>query len=118
MPTAALVAHRTDAGTHRTRTHAVAQLLSIVPFGILLAVAIDPQARHLASSGSIPALAGLPANAVLGALTLGWMLAGTLLIRYARSPVTESLALLVFTIPATISAVLAPAVILVLARAG
>ena len=115
MPTAALASQRSGA-TRQTRTHAVAQLLSIVPFGILLAVALDPQAQHLVATQSVPELAGLPANAVLGALTLGWMLAGTLLIRYAKSPVIEALALLVFTIPATIAAVLAPAVILVLAQ--
>jgi hypothetical protein len=115
MPTAALASQRAGAATRRTRAHAVAQLLSIVPFGILLAVTIDPQARRLAPLESTPSLLGLPADVALGAVVLVWMLIGTLIIRFARSPLTEALALLIFTIPATIGAVLAPAVVLLLA---
>lgn len=115
MPTAALASQRAGAVARRTRAHAVAQLLSIVPFVILLAVTVDPQARRLVPLQSTPSLLGLPADAVLGAVVLVWMLIGTLTIRYARSPLTEALALLVFTIPATVMAALAPALILMLA---
>ena len=120
MPMAAMAAARDDATTRpgnamrRGRAHAVAQVLSLAPFWILLAVAADPQARLLSPTQPVPPVFGLPADALFGALTLAWMAAGALLIRVARSPLIESLALLAFTVPATILAVLTPAVLVVL----
>ena len=118
MPTAVIAAVREGAASRRSRAHAVAQLLSIAPFFILLAVAADPQARQLSPLQPMPGLVGLPADALLSAATLAWMTVGALVIRFARSPIGESVALLVFTIPATIAAALAPAVLLVLVRPG
>jgi hypothetical protein len=124
MPMAAVAAARDSAATttaaavRRGRAHVVAQLLSLAPFLILLAVAADPHARLLAPLEPKPMLLGIPADALLGALTLAWMAVGALLIRAARSPLVESLALLVFTVPATILAVLAPAVLVALVPRG
>lgn len=119
MRTAALAAVQQPAvATRRGRAHLVAQLLSLSPFWILLAVAADPQAQLLAPPQATPLLLGIAADALFGAVTLAWMAVGTLIIRFARSPLAESLALLAFTIPATITAVLVPALVYMLVRAG
>ena len=129
MPGAVLSSARDDAATNAAatiggaavgggRAHVVAQLLSLAPFWILLAVAADPHTRLLGPLQPTPMLLGLPADALLGTLTLGWMAAGALVIRSARSPLAESLALLAFTVPATVLAVLAPAVLVVLVPRG
>ena len=118
MRTAALAAVQQPAVATRGRAHLVAQLLSLSPFWILLAVAADPQAQLLAALQSPPQVLGIAADALLGAVALGWMAIGALIIRFARSPLAESLALLVFTIPATIAAVLVPALVYMLVRAG
>jgi hypothetical protein len=115
---AAVVATLDPAASGRGRAHVVAQLLSLAPFWILLAVAADPQAHLLAPLQPTPFVLGLPADALLGALTLGWMAVGAVVIRLARSPLAESLGLLLFTVPATILAVLTPALLLLLVRAG
>lgn len=119
MRTAAMAAARSDAvpagaTARRGRAHAVAQVLSVTPFLIVLAVAADPQARLLGPLEATPTLLGIPADALLGALALLWMAVGSLLVRFARSPLVESLALLAFTVPATVLAVLAPALLVVL----
>ena len=106
MPIATLAAERHVVAARPSRSHAVAQLLSLAPFWILLAVASDPQTRLL----------GVQADALLSAVTLIWMAVGTLIVRFGRSPVTEALGLLLFTIPATTAAVLAPALLFALGR--
>ena len=121
MPNAAMAtmaATRDAAATGRGRAHVVAQVLALAPFWILLAVAADPQARLLAPLQPTPLVLGLPADALLGALTLGWMGVGAVAIRLARSPLAESLGLLLCTVPATVLAVLTPALLLLLVRAG
>jgi hypothetical protein len=124
MPMAAVAATRDGAASmvgpsaRRGRAHAVAQVLSLAPLVILVAVAADPQARLLSPLQPMPALLGLPADALLGALTLAWAGAGALLVRLARSPLVESLALLTFTVPATVLAVLAPALLMALVPRG
>jgi hypothetical protein len=116
---AAVSAARDDATTTgRGRAHVVAQVLSLAPFWILLAVAADPQARLLGPLQTTPSVLGMPADALLGALALGWMAVGAVAIRLARSPLAESLGLLLFTIPATILAVLTPALLVLLVRAA
>jgi hypothetical protein len=58
-----------------------------------------------------PELLGLPSLAFLVAVVGTWTLAGLLVMRVARSPVAQSIALLVFTIPATVAAVVWPLVL-------
>ena len=108
MPIAALAAERYVVAARPSRSHAIAQLLSLAPFWILLAVAADPQIRLL----------GFQADALLSTVTLIWMAVGTLIIRFGRSPLAEAIGLLLFTIPATTAAVLAPALLFALGRAG
>ena len=82
-------------GTFRAseRAHVLAQALSLSPVIVLVAEAVDGE------------LATVPAGAALIAGTMLWMLIGTFIIRRTGSPVAQSLALLVFTIPATVIAV-------------
>ncbi len=118
MPTTALAAERHLVAARPSRTHVIAQLLSLSPFWILLAVAADPQTRLLAPFQPVPHLLGVQADALLGTVTLLWMAVGALIVRYGRSPLTEALGLLLFTIPATTSAVLTPALLFALAQPG
>lgn len=58
-----------------------------------------------------PELLGIPFGAVLESVALLWMAIGVAAIWSARSPVTEALVHLVFTVPATTLAVFAPSLI-------
>ncbi len=113
MPMAALATQQ-RALTRRSRTHAIAQLLTLAPLAVLVTAAAFPQAPAVPSTQPLPQLLGAPAELVVGSLALLWMFAGTLVVRYATSPLMQSLALAVFTIPATIGAALAPVLLLVL----
>lgn len=113
MPKAA-AATQPSVLTRESRTHVVAQLLSLSPLAVLGAAAAFPQTLLLPSTDPAPQLLGIPAQAVIGLVTVLWTLTGAVIVRNARSPLTQSLALLVFTIPATIAAVIAPALLLVL----
>lgn len=118
MPTAVLATQRASATSRRGKAHTFAQVLSLAPLWILLIVAADPQARLLSPLQPTPTLLGIQADAIIGTATLLWMAIGALVVRYGRSPLAEALGLLAFTIPATIAAVLTPAVLLLLVRAG
>jgi hypothetical protein len=93
MATAAMEPVHPGAFRASERVHVLAQVLSLSPVIVLVAEAADGE------------LARVPASAALFAGTLLWMLIGTFFIRRTGSPVAQSLALLVFTIPATIIAV-------------
>ena len=95
----------------RSRTHVVAQLLSLSPLPVLAAVALGPSdvRRVLLQPG--PELLGLPSLVFLAAVVGVWTLAGLLVMRRARSPVGQTVTLLVFTIPATVAAVVWPLVL-------
>lgn len=58
-----------------------------------------------------PGILGLPFGLVLLVLAAGWMLIGVGIVWSTRSKLTEMLALILFTIPATILVVLGPALI-------
>ena len=109
---AALVTRQAGLG-NPSRAHLIAQLLSLAPLGVLLAVAASPQAALMPAT-DVPELLGVPVQSLLSGLAVLWALGGTLLIRYAVSPLRQSLALLAFTIPATIMAVLGQLLILIL----
>ena len=93
MTTAAMEPVHPGAFRVSERAHLLAQALSLSPAIVLVAEAADGE------------LARVPAGPALFAGTLLWMLIGTFLIRRTGSPVAQSLALLVFTIPATVIAV-------------
>ena len=65
-----------------------------------------------------PSIVGIPVVIVVGALAVGWMLIGLGLVWNVRSVLTDMLALLLFTIPATLVVVLGPAMILILQNLG
>jgi hypothetical protein len=61
-----------------------------------------------------PAIAGLPAGVVLLFLALVWAVLGILVARRARSTAGIALALVVFTLPASMAIMLGPAAILII----
>ena len=79
------------ASTDRTRL--VAEVLALSPLAILFAIALDGT------------LAELPGSSALVAVTSIWTLVGVFVITQTRSPLTQSVALLGFAIPATVTAV-------------
>lgn len=112
MPTAVVQAQPAAAVRRSSRTHQVARLLSLSPIAVLVAVLVDPNGSGSALARPVPELFGLPAHVLLTGLVLGWTLVGGLIVWRTRSPLAQSLALLVFTIPATVAAVLGPWVLL------
>ena len=92
MATAAMDTVHPGAFRTSERTRLLAQSLSLSPLAVLGAEALQGD------------LAATPAPELLAG-TLLWMVVGTFLIRRTGSPLAQSLALLVFTIPATVMAV-------------
>jgi hypothetical protein len=117
MPVTTLAVERHGAAVRRGPAHTVAQVLSLSPFWVLIAIAADPAARLIEPLRATPTLLGFPVDAVLAIVALAWAVLGAVAVRYARSPLWESLALFGFTIPATILAGLAPMLVLVTASA-
>jgi hypothetical protein len=97
------------------------QLVALTPLWLLLVVST-------VAAGSLPALdgtaaggagiAGVPYGTALNALAMGWTLPGLVAVAKVRSSLGQSIAVLVFTIPATILVVLAPAWSLLVRTAG
>ena len=108
----ALAVSRVTEATRLDRRRAVAQLLSTAPMWVLLVAAFDPRGLLLDAARSTPARAGVPVGLVVIVGALLWMATGTLIVRLAPSPLVQALALLVFTIPATVAAFVAPALAL------
>ena len=65
-----------------------------------------------------PDMLGVPLGVVALALAGIWMLIGVAIVWNARSRITEMLALMLFTIPATILVILGPALILIMQNLG
>jgi len=107
MATADLVMAQPNAQDANSRAQLVAQLLALVPLAMLVAVAVDGGLEQLSTG-----------QAWLVGWTLGWMTLGALMIRRSQSPLAQSIALLVFTIPATITAVVVPWLALAVAPPG
>ena len=85
--------------TRRTRTDVTAMALSMAPVVFLVAIAADIGATRLAQAPGVP---------LLVAVTLVWTFMGVLFIRESVSPLARTIALLVFTAPATVAAVIGP----------
>ena len=86
----------------RTRVHAwdmLAMLLALAPIGLLLAVASDPDVTRLVGMSALGFVIGV---------TVAWAVLGVVAVARTRSPLARSIALLVFTIPATMGAVIGP----------
>jgi len=107
MATAELAMAQPNAQEGSGRTQQIAQLLSLVPLAMLAGVAADGDLARLSAG-----------QAWLLGWTVAWMTLGSLMIRRSQSPLTQSIALLVFTIPATIAAVVVPWLALAVAPAA
>jgi hypothetical protein len=91
-------------------SRAVSWLAALAPLWLLLVIAIASSGFGAVLS-PLPDLAGLPLGVVLEVVALVWMLGGVAVVWRAPSALAESIALMVFTIPATVVVVLTPAVI-------
>jgi hypothetical protein len=110
MPTATLVSARATSAP-AGRAQLVAQALSLSPLMMLAAVALAPDQVRRALLQPEPGLLGLPVLALILATIVVWTLAGLLVVRHVRSPLAQALALVLFTIPATVAAVVWPLVL-------
>ena len=96
-----------------SRTRAITWLIALTPLWLLAVVALASNAVPVVLTGP-PIVAGLPLGVVLESLAALWMVGGLAIVWRARSPLAESIALMLFTIPATVVGVLTPAFIQVL----
>jgi hypothetical protein len=83
----------------------LAVVLSLTPVGVLIAVAADPDVTRLVGFSALGWVIGF---------TLAWAALGVFAVAQTRSPLTRSVAFLVFTIPATVVAVVGPWIPLIL----
>ena len=90
------------------------RLFALMPLWVLLILSAFSPISLQAISMAPPDFNGVPLGLIVEGAALLWMLAGLVVIWAAASRLTESLALLAFTIPATVVVVFTPAVILVL----
>jgi len=109
MPMTQSVVAPHAAGRFRT----ISLLVALAPLWLLVVTATASEAFSVVVSVP-PDVAGMPLGMVLEASAIVWMVAGVAVVWRAPSPLVESVALLVFTIPATVVAVLTPALIEVL----
>ena len=107
MLTAAIETARLRARSSASLSGAIAVALSLAPLGLLLMIAADSE---------ITPLIGISGMIVVVATTIAWTVMGTMVILETSSVLARSIALLVFTIPATVIAVLGPWVVLATLR--
>lgn len=94
------------------------RIVALAPLWALIIVALASPSFYPAMTTEYPNIAGLSFGAVLEGLALIWMLLGVAVVWPARAPLIESLAFTVFTVPATVAVVLAPALVLVMQNLG
>ena len=73
--------------------------LALAPIPVLVAVASDP---------AVTRLVGMSALGFVIGVTVAWAALGVIAVARTRSPLLRAVALLVFTIPATVGAVVGP----------
>ena len=88
------------------RSQLIRRAIALSPLWLLVTTAIG--------SNAVAAVLALEMGLLTEFAALLWMLGGVAIVWKARSPLAESLAYLVFTIPAAVVAVVAPLVILAL----
>ena len=93
-----------------TRSRTVIKLAAFTPLWLLVVTAVGSTALSVVFSKP-PDILGVPLGVVIDAIALLWMLGGVAIIWRAGSALAESLALMFFTIPATVVVVFAPAAI-------
>lgn len=94
------------------------RILALMPLWLLVIVAAFSPAFLQALDAKPPDILGVPLATVVDVAALVWMAVGLVVIWSARSRVVESIALTVFTIPATVVVVLTPVVIAVAQSLG
>jgi hypothetical protein len=92
------------------RLRAIARLIALLPLWLLVLTAVASNDFVVVLSRP-PEVAGLPLGVVLETIAVLWTLGGLAIVWRARSPIAESLALLLFTIPATVVVGITPAAI-------
>jgi hypothetical protein len=90
---------RPRARSRPSRIDFLAVLLSLAPLGMLLAVAADPEVTRLVGISALGWVIGF---------TLAWTFLGVVAVARSHSPLARAIALLVFTIPAAVAAVVGP----------
>ena len=101
-----------------TRWHAPFRVLALLPLWIFLIFNLAQGTSMGGPMGEPPTILGFPLYGWLAILAGAWTLAGLALIWDARSTLRRTVALLVFTIPATFVLILGPALILILQNLG
>lgn len=108
MQTTVTAPGQRDGTTGTSGIQFIAEALSLSPLGALVAVAAELKLGPDAVADLGPRLFGTPLQAALISVALVWMTIGVFVIRRGRSPLSQSVALMVFTIPATVAAVVGP----------
>jgi hypothetical protein len=90
-----------------------ARLIALMPLWLLVLTALA-SSDFAAVFTKPPEVAGLPLGVVLESIAVLWTLAGLVIVWRGRSPIAESLALMLFTIPATTVVGITPAIIQVI----
>ena len=106
------------AATSQPSRSRLTRLVAFTPVWLLLVATLASPTFLGATLTRPPELLGLPLAVFADGLAVVWMLLGVVLVWDSRSRLTESLALLVFTVPATMTIVFAPAAVLILQVLG
>lgn len=92
------------------RPRTISLLVALTPAWLLAVTALSSNVFAFVFTGP-PELLGVPLGVMLETVALVWMLGGVAIVWRARTSLPEALGLLVFTIPATVVAVLTPPLI-------
>jgi hypothetical protein len=104
---------RTSPTLVRTSRPRWALTVALAPFVALVALALG-RAGYFDPMFSEPAtILGMPADVVVAAAAIAWGALGGVFIWRSSSPLRVPIALLVFTVPACLAILLAPAVVLI-----
>ena len=94
------------------------RLASFTPLAVVVVASVVSPTFFPPITARPPDWLTIPLGVVMEAIAMLWMLLGTVLVWNARSRTVEALALLLFTIPATLVAVFTPAIILISVNLG
>ena len=94
------------------------RFVALLPLWVMVAEALFAPTYFGGFQESPPDIVGIPLGVALTGAAFAWMLIGVAIVWNARSRLTEALGLLLFTIPATLVAVLGPAVIVIMQNLG
>lgn len=104
--------------TRRDASSIARRLVALTPLWILLVTFVARGAYWVSFFGPQHEILGIPRSVAMIGLAMVWMVLGLVLTWDARSRLTQAVALLVFTIPATLFLVLGPAIVLIVQNLG